>query len=199
MSDDNTFRLMLIIVAVVFMPLGLYHRIRCHTGEKIDRWQEGAFILFGLRLTALVVFVGGMAWMIDPQSMAWSSLPIPAWLRWCGLAVAVGAGTAWVWTVHTLGKNLTDTVITRIDHSLVTKGPYRWVRHPFYTAGAIGLVGGSVAMANWFVLIVGGILFGFLVARTRIEEAKLVERFGGEYRDYMRRTGRFLPRLKAGE
>src|SRR5262249_23563694 len=169
MNDDHTFRLLLILVAVVFMPVGLYHRIRSHTGEKIDRWQEGVFILFGLRLTALVVFVGGIVWMIEPQWMSWSSLPIPVWLRWVGLAVAMCAGILWSWTVHTLGKNLTDTVVTRKEHSLVTTGPYRWVRHPFYTACAIGMVGGSLAMANWYFLVLGGLGVGFLVARTRIE------------------------------
>ena len=111
--------------------------------------------------------------------------------------MAVCAGLVWVWTVHTLGKNLTDTVVIRKEHSLITSGPYRWVRHPFYTACAIWLVGGSLAMANWFVLVLGGILVGFLVARTRIEEEKLLERYDEDYRDFMRRTGRFLPRLRS--
>jgi protein-S-isoprenylcysteine O-methyltransferase Ste14 len=199
MSDDDTFRLALLLFAATFMPLGLYHRFRSHTGEKLDRWQEGMFILFGLRLTALVAFVGGVAWMIEPRWMAWSAMAIPLWLRWSGLAVAVGAGTFWVWTVHTLGKNLTDTVVTRKDHSLVVCGPYRWVRHPFYAASLVVVVGGSLAMANWFVLVLGGIVIGFLVARTRIEEQKLIERFGDEYRDFMGRTGRFFPRLKSAK
>jgi protein-S-isoprenylcysteine O-methyltransferase Ste14 len=59
------------------------------------------------------------------------------------------------------------------------------------------LVGGSLAMANWFFLVLGGIGIAFLVARTRIEEEKLRERFGDEYRDFMRRTGRFVPRLRS--
>lgn len=199
MNDDSTFRLLLIVIAAAFMPFGLYHRIRAHTGERIDRWQEGVFILFGLRLTALVMFTAGIAWMIDPQLLAWSALPIPVGLRWLGIVVAACAGVLWVWTVHTLGKNLTDTVVTRKDHSLVTSGPYRWVRHPFYTACFIGLLGGSAAMANWLFLVLGGMGAGFLVARTRVEEEKLVARFGDDYRDYMRRTGRFFPRLSAGE
>lgn len=199
MNDDNTFRLMLLLVALIFMPLGLYHRIRSHTGEKLDRWQEGAFILFGLRLTALVLFVGGIVWMINPQWMAWSAMAIPVWLRWVGLAGVVCAGILGVWTFHTLGKNLTDTVVTRQDHSLVRTGPYHWVRHPFYTAGLVGLVASSLAMANWFFLVLGGMGAGFLVARTSIEEEKLVERFGDEYRAFMRRTGRFFPRWKAEE
>lgn len=197
MNEDYTFRLLIILAGVVLMLVGLYHRIRSHTGEKIDRWQEGVFILFGLRLTALVMFAGGIVWMIEPQWMSWSSLPIPVWLRWVGFAVAGCAGILWTWTVHTLGKNLTDTVVTRKEHSLVTSGPYRWVRHPFYTAFAIGVIGGSLAVANWFLLVLGSIGVGFLVARTRIEEMKLVERFGDDYREFMKRTGRFLPRLRS--
>src|SRR5262245_737826 len=127
MNDDDIFRLMLILIAVVFMPMGFYHRMRSHTGEKLDRWQEGVFILFGLRLTALLMVAGGIAWMIDPRWMEWSSMPIPVWMRWVGLAVAACGGVLMVWTVHTLGKNLTDTVVTRKDHSLVTGGPYRWI------------------------------------------------------------------------
>lgn len=199
MNDDSTFRLMLILGSAAFMPFGLYHRIRAHTGEKIDRWQEGAVILFGLRLTALVMFASCIAWMIDPRLLAWSAMPLPAWLRWTGFVLAMCSGVLWVWTVHTLGKNLTDTVVTRKDHTLVTSGPYRWVRHPFYTACFIGLVGGSLAIANWLYLVLGGLAAGFLVARTRIEEEKLVERFGDDYRDFTRRTGRFFPRLTAGE
>ncbi len=43
--------------------------------------------------------------------------------------------------------------------------------------------------------LTGGIALGLLVLRTRIEEEKLIERFGEDYKEYMKRTGRFLPRL----
>ena len=194
MADDNTFRWMLIIVAAIFGPIAFYHRIRSQTDEKLDRWQEGGFILIGLRLSAALCFVSGMVWMFDSRRMAWSSLPIPVWLRWVGVAIAVCAGLLVWWTFHNLGKNLTDTVVTRRDSSLVTSGPYRYVRHPFYLAFLLGLTGVSLVMANWFILLAGFVPFGFIVARTRIEEAKLVERFGVEYQDYMLRVGRFFPR-----
>ena len=98
-------------------------------------------------------------------------------------------------TFRTLGKNLTDTVVTRTEHTLVTRGPYRWVRHPFYLATALAVVANSLVTANWFLALTGGISFGLLVLRTRIEEEKLIERFGEDYNEYMKRTGRFLPRL----
>ncbi len=198
MSSDFPFRVALIVFAAIFLPLGAYHRIRAHTGEKIDRWQEGVFILFGLRLTALAAFVGGMAWLIHPAWMAWSHLPIPAGLRWAGAISALCGGVAWVWALHHLGKNLTDTVITRQRAELVTSGPYRWVRHPFYSSLILVVFGVSLATANAFIMLMCGILwFVFLFPRTRIEEQNLVQRFGDDYRAYMRRVGRFVPRVLA--
>ena len=196
MSGDDAARLVLLLIGLVFVPPALYYRLRSFTRERLDRWQEGHFILFGLRLTALVAFAGGLIWMINPAWMAWSSLPLPIWLRWIGLVLVAIGGSLLVWTFHNLGKNLTDTVVTRQEHSLVTSGPYRWVRHPFYLAGALGTMGGSLAMANWFFAIGGVIVFTFLYFRTRIEEERLVARFGDEYRNYMQRVGRFLPRLR---
>lgn len=196
MTDDTTFRWMLIIVVSVFAPIAVYHRIRSLTDEKLDRWQEGVVILFGLRLSGFPWFIGTIVWMIDSRRMAWSSMPIPVWLRWVGVAIAWCAGLLLWWTFHNLGKNLTDTVVTRRDHSFVSSGPYRYVRHPFYLSFALIIFSGGLAMANWFILLAGFIPFGFMVARTRIEEAKLVERFGGEYQDYMLRVGRFFPRIK---
>lgn len=87
MGDDNTFRLALLLAFAAFAPVAVYHRLRSVTDEKLDRWQEGAFILFGLRLGGLPLFVGGVAWMIDPQWMTWSSLPLSTWLRWLGIAL----------------------------------------------------------------------------------------------------------------
>src|SRR5438876_6154093 len=111
MTTDDPFRVTLIILAAMFIPIGLYHRLRAHTGEKIDRWQEGVVILIGLRLTALFMFVGVFAWLIRPAAMAWSSLPVPLWLRWTGVAVMLCGTVVWIWAVRHLGKNLTDTVI----------------------------------------------------------------------------------------
>ena len=196
MSADELFRWIFVAILVGFLPFGLYHRIRSNIGgEKLDRWQEGAFILFGLRLSGLPWFIGGIVWMIDPSLMAWASVPLPLWLRWCGFVLIAIWCVLFVWTFQTLGKNLTDTVVTRKEHTLITTGPYRYVRHPFYLSFLIAVIGGGIVTANWYLFVTSLLPFSFLVARTRIEEEKLVERFGDEYRDYMAKTGRFWPRL----
>lgn len=196
MTNDDLFRLILVIAFLAFLPFALYHRIRSVTSEKLDRWQEGTFILFGLRLSGLPWLIGCITWMLNPHWIAWSSVPLPVWVRWCGLVLVGLWGILLVWTFENLGRNLTDTVVTRKDHTLVTTGPYRYVRHPFYVAFAIALIGGSIVAANWFIFLSGCVPFVFLVARTRIEEEKLAERFGNEYRNYIARTGRFWPRMR---
>lgn len=98
------------------------------------------------------------------------------------------------WVFSSLGKNITSTVAIRKDHALVMHGPYRWVRHPLYTVGFLAFVGFSLLAANWFIFAMLLLGYPVLILRTFTEEANLVARFGDEYRDYMRRTGRFLPR-----
>jgi protein-S-isoprenylcysteine O-methyltransferase Ste14 len=197
-DDDQTFRLALLVVLLGVLPVGVYHRVRSQaTRERLDRRQEGLFILATLRPVGMVLMIGVIAYLIDPGSMAWASMTLPAWLRWTGVTTCVMAGGLLVWTFRRLGKNLTDTVVTRREHTLVMDGPYRWVRHPFYVTVALFVLGISLIAANWFLCVTGGLVIALLVIRTRTEEEKLLARFGQSYRAYMERTGRFVPRIRA--
>ena len=190
---DATFRPFVIALFVVVMAIGIPFRIKSRSPEKLDRMQEGLFILVALRLAGAVLWFGAIAFMISPTSMAWASLPLPATLRWIGVAIGAVTPLLFAWTLSTLGPNLTDTVVTRQSHTLVTRGPYRWVRHPFYDCMALFVLSLGLIAANWFMLAAGITVFALLAARTRIEEEKLLARFGDPYRAYLERTGRFLP------
>jgi len=194
MDHDQTFALVLRIGWLVLLPIIVFHRVRSQmTGEKLDRRQEGALILLTLRPAGIAHMVGVVTYMVDPARMVWSSLPLPLWLRWAGVAVGAASGCLLVWTLVNLGKNLTDTVVTRKAHTLVTVGPYRWVRHPFYDAVGLAVLANSLVAANWFLLGTGALLMTMIVIRTRREEEHLLARFGDGYRSYMNRTGRFFP------
>jgi protein-S-isoprenylcysteine O-methyltransferase Ste14 len=195
MTNDEIFRLILIGGFLAVLPVGVYHRLKAATSEKLDRRQEGLFLLISIRLLAAVGMLGLLAFMIDPMWMAWSSVPLPVWLRWAGVAIGVLAALLLTWTFRSIGKNITDTVVTRKEHSLVMTGPYRWVRHPFYVAFALAMLANSLVTANWYVFAIGAVVFLLLVIRTSKEEEKLIERFGDDYRQYMVTTGRFWPRL----
>jgi protein-S-isoprenylcysteine O-methyltransferase Ste14 len=197
MGDDDIFRSILVAGMLVFMPIAIYRRVRSQaTGEKLDRRQEGLLVLLTLRPLGIATMAGVIAFAISPTSMAWSSVQLPAWMRWTGVAIGTIAGVLMTWTLSSLGENLTDTVVTRKKHTMITTGPYRWVRHPFYSSAALAIVANSLATANWFVFTTGCLAVTLLVIRCRTEEKNLIARFGDEYRAYAaRRTGRFVPRF----
>ncbi len=196
MADEQTFRTILIIFSMMLFPVMIYHRLKSQaTGERLDRWQEGRLILFTLRPIGIATMLGLLAYVINPDWMAWSSMPLPATLRWLGVGLGAISGGLLVWTLRNLGKNLTDTVVTRREHTLVLQGPYRFVRHPFYDAVALAVVANSLVAANWFLLAFGILTVALIVLRTGREEERLLARFGESYRTYMERTGRFLPKI----
>lgn len=197
MTDDLA-RLILLAGFAIVMPIGIYYRVRSRTDERLDRRQEGWLILLSLRAFALAAMVGLVAFLIEPRWMAWSSFHLPSWARWSGVCLGIGFGGLFIWTFRSLGHNLTDTVVTRRNATLVTYGPYRWVRHPFYLAFAMAVIANTLITANAYLAITGIAAFLVIVARTPIEENKLIDRFGSDYVDYMRRTGRFLPRIGRG-
>ena len=197
MTQENAFRAALGVGFLLVLIVTGYHRIRSWASrEVLDRRQEGIFILATLRPAGLLLWLGVIAYLANPAWMRWSSVALPAWLRWAGFVV-FGLGLALLtWTLRGLGTNLTDTVVTRRAHTLVTEGPYRWVRHPFYDAMALLIAGLALIAANWFMLLTGAVVFSLLALRSRTEEAHLLARFGESYRDYRERTGRFVPRLR---
>jgi protein-S-isoprenylcysteine O-methyltransferase Ste14 len=196
MNLDTTFRPFVVAGFFLVIVIALPFRVRSQaTGEKLDRAQEGIAMMIVLRLGGLAVWAGVIAFMINPALMAWSSIPLSAGARWAGAGLAIMTAGMLMWTLRSLGPNLTDTVVTREAHTLVTRGPYRWVRHPFYDCVAVFVVAISLMMANWFIIASGMLMFALLAIRSRTEEQKLLERFGEPYRAYRAATGRFLPRM----
>jgi protein-S-isoprenylcysteine O-methyltransferase Ste14 len=135
--------------------------------------------------------------LVNPAWMSWSCLPLPLWLRWCGAGLGVVAVGLLFWVHHALGQNFSPQIRIRQEHALCTSGPYRWIRHPMYMVLYLLSMAWLIALANWLVGLFWLTIQTIIIpARIHKEEAELVEHFGDEYRAFMRRTGRFLPRLR---
>ncbi len=164
---------------------------------KMPRRGDGA----GFLIPQIVITVASMGWLltylIAPQWIAWSQVELPQWMRFAGAGLAAVAIGLFIWMFKHLGANVTATAQTRPDARLVTSGPYRWIRHPMYVFGLIWFLAIVVLTASWFIAITGTAGFSFLLIRCQREEANLIEKFGDEYRAYMRRTGRFFPRRRS--
>jgi protein-S-isoprenylcysteine O-methyltransferase Ste14 len=102
------------------------------------------------------------------------------------------------WSQVSLGANWSDIPRFLEGQDLVTRGPYRWIRHPIYSAFLLILGSLLLITANWFVGLLWIAMTGLdVAARMRAEEAMMVGHFGEPYQAYLRRTGRLLPRLPA--
>jgi protein-S-isoprenylcysteine O-methyltransferase Ste14 len=195
-SDESTFRAAAVVVTVLMAVVGPYHRVRAkRVGGPLTGPRESPAIRVPLKACGLFGMLLLLAWLARPSLVAWARMPLPPGIRWIGAGLAFAAVPMLAWTFHTLGHNLTDTVATRGNSYLVTAGPYRYVRHPFYVTVTLVLVGMSLLSALWPLAAAMFVVLTLLAIRTPLEERKLVERFGNAYVDYMGRTNRYVPRI----
>ncbi len=200
MKRESAFRTITAALLISAMSISIYHRHKAEKAgqEEISLEEEGLPTVVALRSSGLVLMLSVLAYLINPRWMRWSSLDLPASVRWSGAGLGTACLPLAYWVLHTLGKNITPTVETREEHELVTSGPYRWVRHPLYAVGTSFFASLSIVAANWFMGLASLVVLVMLLIRLPKEEEKLIERFGDEYRAYMERTGRLLPRIKRG-
>jgi protein-S-isoprenylcysteine O-methyltransferase Ste14 len=157
--------------------------------EGATKSDRGSFLLLmTCALAGLVVLV--VAPKIAPAAVI---RPAPvAFAAGLGLFVA-GFGMR-RWSEMTLGRYFTFTVMTSPDQSVVTTGPYRFVRHPGYTGvllvvlGAGAVSGNWIGLAGWTLLVMLPLLY-----RIHVEETALLRALGEAYGSYAARHKRLVP------
>lgn len=197
MENETYYRIAFgVIFAVVIVVRGHYHRVAGTYLEPVVGNMEPPIearrrVIWGLLMLATCVI-----YLSAPQWLVWSAVELPEAVRWAGAGISGLGLLLLLWVQWALGKNFSTTLRLRADHTLVTHGPYRWARHPMYTALILLWSGLVLLAANWFLgaLVLLGIL-GIIRVRTPREEAMMLRAYGDAYREYMKRTGRFLPRL----
>jgi protein-S-isoprenylcysteine O-methyltransferase Ste14 len=98
--------------------------------------------------------------------------------------------------VLTLGQFFTVQVQVRSGQTVVDTGPYRWVRHPSYSAIIMSFVGIGIALENWLsLLVLISVPTIGLVIRIRIEEKALLAALGDPYRAFSATRARLIPKV----
>jgi len=131
-------------------------------------------------------------------------LPVPGLNGWfiperLQIAVVIGAivqaaflGLA-IWARRHLGRNWAAEVRIGVDHELVRTGPYRWIRHPIYTAMLTMFLGTAIASSQYHALLGVAVLLVAYIRKTRLEEEILSRTFPTDYEAYRRATWRLVP------
>lgn len=196
--NETTFRILAAFVLFMGAGISIYFRRKAdrESGEKLSRSADGAPMMTVIRIGGLILWLSPLVYLANPQWMAWSKIGLPEWARWFGFGFGlVNIGLIY-WLFASIGRGITPVSVTRKEHKLVTHGIYRWVRHPLYTVGSSLYISFGLMADNWFIVLMAILAFIAMAIRTPKEEANLIEKFGDEYREYMKRTGRFLPKFK---
>ncbi|MDI6718608.1 MAG: protein-S-isoprenylcysteine O-methyltransferase [Methanomicrobiales archaeon] len=162
-------------------------RIAVRRETRLDR------ALLNLPLLGMVLIP--LLYILTPW-LDFADYSLPGWSGGTGAAI-FAAALILLWRSHAdLGACWTPVLLLVEHHRLVTRGVYRYIRHPMYAAHWLWAIAQPLLLQNW---IAGPAMFlTFLplyLVRVGREEEMLLEEFGEDYRVYMHHTGRLLPRL----
>ena len=195
-DEEQLFRLLFVAIYAVFFGVRIRYRVESARREPERRQKSESWATKVLIVAILGYFASIILYLLDFQWVSWLRLALPPWLRWLGATVAASSVILVTCTHRTLGRQYSAEFAIQKDHVLVTTGPYTRTRHPMYTGFNVFSLSMAVVSSNLLLL-----LFAVLIAvpfpwLAREEERMLIETFGDEYREYMRRTGRFFPRMR---
>jgi protein-S-isoprenylcysteine O-methyltransferase Ste14 len=121
---------------------------------------------------------------------------LPAWMGWAGIALLIGSLLIFARGHIDLKSNWSPSLEIREDHTLVTDGIYRHIRHPMYASQWLWVIAQILLLQNWVAGPMGLILFiPFYLLRVPAEEKMMLDAFGDKYREYMSRVGGVVPKL----
>ena len=107
------------------------------------------------------------------------------WMQTLGLCLMIPGFLLWLMAHMQLGKSFSITPQAR---KLVTHGIYSKIRNPIYVFSLVFLSGLALLLGKPILLALGVVIVPVQIVRARKEAAVLEEKFGGEYREYRRRT-----------
>jgi len=172
----------------IITELGVRYLAGRHKSGVVKKGDRGSFWI----IVAGIIAAIGIAFAFRGAGIGL----LPAWVEWPGLAIMLLGIFLRIWAIFLLGRFFSVRVEMQAGHHVVSAGPYRYIRHPAYTGSLITLAGLGLALGSWVAALLMLVIFRVVYAyRVKVEEAFLLSSLGEEYRAYMERTGRFVPRL----
>ena len=197
METETIFRILLPLLIVAFAAhRGFYVKNHSKPEDASLKKREEGFVSKVAGLFGMIGFLSIIAYAINPKWLEFADLSFPVWARWTGVGIALAGFALLQWAQVTLGKSWSDTPRMMKEQTLITSGPYRTIRHPSYTAFLLILGSTLFISSNWLIgLCWAGMTTLETVSRIGFEESLMIEYFGEQYREYMKKTGRLLPKV----
>jgi len=151
------------------------------------------------RFVRILLLVITFALLFSPSArvgpLGWRFLlPVPI-IAYTGFALALaGTGIA-IWARIHLGQYWSDKVVLKVDHQLISGGPYARMRHPIYSGVLLGVAGTALVVGEWRGVLAFLLLLANYGVKAKREEKILAGAFAEGFSEHKRRAGFLLPRL----
>ena len=190
---DSIFEAVFLVGFIIGFVIRKIYTVRCGKNKTIRKYKSVVEIIL-LGITGLAMILPFFS--IFTPWLSFANYQLPQWLGCIGTAVFPIA-LLLLWKSHAdLGHNWSPILQIKQQHSLITNGIYRHIRHPMYAAHLLWAVAQGFLLENWLAdwafLIVSIPLY---MVRIPKEEHMMLEQFGEQYSQYLSRTGRIVPRL----
>ncbi len=192
---DTIFEIIFLVGLIIYF-FGVYipHARYYKKQKTVTDWYRTQDLVLDFS-TYLVWQIIPVVYIFTPW-LDFANYSIPFWTGWIGVIMFVGSLLLLWRAYYDLGRNWSPTLQIVKEHSLVTQGIYKYIRHPIYAGLFVWALAQPLLLHNWIAGILLLIFFTVLyVVRVPLEEEMMVEEFGDEYKEYMDRTGGIIPRL----
>ena len=190
---DNIFEVIFLVGFVTGTVIRKVYTFKCRSDKATDKLKSVMDIVL---ISAGGVGLAAPLFYLFSPWLDFANYDLPGWLGWIGTAV-FAAALLLLWRSHAdLGRNWSATLRIRQQHSLVTDGIYRYIRHPMYAAHLLWAIAQGLLLENWLAGWVFLVTFiPLYLVRAPKEEQMMLDNFGEEYRNYISRTGGIIPRI----
>lgn len=185
--EEIIYKIIFVVFLILMTCIRMPHNMKYKKTEKYLSKKE--------KREKLLVALNGISMMLVPLIYVFTSwldffkMNLPDWIRIIGIVI-IFLGLIFFWWIHkTLGENWSPVLEILKGHKLITKGPYKYVRHPMYTLFYILAIGLLLLVSNWFVGLFAFLSWHLLyVIRISSEEKMMLEQFGIKWENYCKRT-----------
>ncbi|NHJ49648.1 MAG: isoprenylcysteine carboxylmethyltransferase family protein [Asgard group archaeon] len=191
------FKIILIVLYTSFSIIRINITRLKRKANKSSEINEGKFSIAFLQIYIILTVILFMIFVFAPQLFDWSKIPnYPQGLQWTGTALGILSIILFIFVHKHLGRNYSRSLEIFDDHKLISTGPYKFVRHPMYSAFVLLHIAVFLITENWFfgIVWIGGLTI-VLILRIKREEDMLIEAFGDNYKFYKEKTGILFPNL----
>ncbi|MEW6401020.1 MAG: protein-S-isoprenylcysteine O-methyltransferase [Chloroflexota bacterium] len=185
--------LAIVIEMIIRAPLNKKRKQEKMSEQRVSTQEKTILGLLFLAMFLIPAVYAASDWL------SFADYTLPDWAGWIGVALMAAALFVF-WRAHAdLGLNWSPSLEIREKHELITRGIYAVIRHPMYASQWLWVLAQPLLLQNWiagFGNLILWILFYFL--RVPSEEKLMIDSFGDQYREYMKRVGGVIPKFGRG-